>query len=109
MYYKVKSNVNTPFYRAMSYIEPALFPLVRIDYGDPNELNRMLRLIVRSGMTVQEVGDNIEENIDESEFVEVKGTAIQGDNANVHHYGLVFFGSLIAFIFIIIISTWEGI
>lgn len=107
MHHKVKSSVTTPFYRAMSYIEPALYPLNRDDYGDENELNRMIRIIVRSGMTVSEVGETIENGIEGSEFEQVSGTAIQGDDISVHYYGMVFFGAIITLIFIIIISELK--
>lgn len=96
MHYKVKSSVNTPFYRAMSYIEPSLYPLNKITYGDPVTLNNMLKDIVRSGMTVKEMGQEIENG--NEEFNAHKGTAVRGDYTSIHHYGLVFFGALITLI-----------
>ena len=99
--HSVKGNIDSSFYRGLSYMDSKLFPVKHSKNIPEYYKNQSIVLVVRSGLTLSEVNETIKKAIDgeENDFTShIGGSAIADDNSDIQYLVLVFFGMLLGLV-----------
>ena len=97
----VKGNIDSSFYRGLSYMDSKLFPVKHCKKIPEYNKSHSIVLVVRSGLTLSEVNDAIKKAIngEDNDFTQIiGGSAIADDNSDIQYLVLVFFGMLLGLV-----------